>query len=71
LVTDIKVYIYISQTPVSNTCNPSYSRSRDQEDDGSKPVWANNLRDPISKALHKNRAGRAAQGEGPRFKHQY
>jgi hypothetical protein len=26
---------------VAHTCNPSYSGSRDQEDLGSKPAWAN------------------------------
>jgi hypothetical protein len=56
---------------MAHACNPSYSRSIDQEADGSKPVWAKYLRDPISKALHKNKAGRVAQGEGPEFKHQY
>jgi hypothetical protein len=29
------------------------------------------LQDPISKNLHKSRAGRVAQGEGPEFKLQY
>jgi hypothetical protein len=28
-------------------------------------------RDPISKTLHKNRAGGMVQGEGPEFKPQY
>jgi hypothetical protein len=28
-------------------------------------------RDPVSKTLHKNRAGEVAQGEGPEFKSQY
>jgi hypothetical protein len=37
------------QTPVAHTCNPSYSGGKDQEDRGSKPAWANGLRDPISK----------------------
>jgi hypothetical protein len=49
LVTDIKKYIYISQVSVTHACNPSYSRSTEQEDDVSKPVWANNSRDPMSK----------------------
>jgi hypothetical protein len=34
---------------VTHTCNPSYSRGRDQEDHGSKPVQANRSWDPISK----------------------
>jgi hypothetical protein len=28
---------------VAHTCNPSYSRGRDQEDRCSKPAWANSL----------------------------
>jgi hypothetical protein len=32
---------------VTHPCNPSYSGSRDQEDRGSKPAWANSSRDPI------------------------
>jgi hypothetical protein len=32
--------------PVTHACNPSYSGGRDQEDHGSKPAWANSLRDP-------------------------
>jgi hypothetical protein len=39
----------LSWVSVAHTCNPNYSESRDQEDDGSKPAWANNLRDPVSK----------------------
>jgi hypothetical protein len=31
------------------TYNPSFSGSRDQEDRSSRPAWANNLRDLISK----------------------
>jgi hypothetical protein len=34
------------------TCNPSYSGSRDQEDHGLKPAWANSSRDPISEKLN-------------------
>jgi hypothetical protein len=57
---------------VAHAYNPSYSGGRDQEDHGSKPAWANSSHDPISKkTLHKNRAGRVAQGEGPEFKPQY
>jgi hypothetical protein len=29
---------------VAHACDPSYSGSRDQEDLGSKPAWANSLR---------------------------
>jgi hypothetical protein len=38
-----------NQVPVAHAYNPSYSGGKDQEDHGSKPVWANSLRDPISK----------------------
>jgi hypothetical protein len=34
---------------IVEACNPSYSGGRDQEDLGSKPVWANSLPDPILK----------------------
>jgi hypothetical protein len=37
------------QEPVAQTCNPSYSGGRDQEDCGSKPARANSLWDPILK----------------------
>jgi hypothetical protein len=35
--------------PVAHTCNPSYSRGRDQEDRGSKPAWANSSVRPYLK----------------------
>jgi hypothetical protein len=38
--------------PVAHVCNPSYSGSRDQEDPGSKPAWANSWQDPILKKAH-------------------
>jgi hypothetical protein len=47
------------------TCNPSYSRGRDQEDHGSKPVQANGSPDPILKNPAQKRAGGVAQGVGP------
>jgi hypothetical protein len=56
---------------VAHSCNPSYSGGRDQEDCGSKPGWANGLRDHISKKSITKRAGGVAQGEGPKFKPQY
>jgi hypothetical protein len=28
---------------VAQACNPSYSRGREQQDNGSKPAWANSL----------------------------
>jgi hypothetical protein len=37
---------------VAHACNASYSGSRDQEDRGSKPAWANSSRDPIKKNTH-------------------
>jgi hypothetical protein len=56
----------------TQTYNPSYSGGRDQEDCGSKPVWANGLQDPIlknpsQKKKKKKKAGGVAQGEGPEF----
>jgi hypothetical protein len=51
--------------------NPSYLGGRDQEDCGSKPGQANNLKTLSWKALYKNRAGGVAQGKGPEFKFQY
>jgi hypothetical protein len=30
----------VSWEPVAHACNLSYSGGRDQEDQGSKPVWA-------------------------------
>jgi hypothetical protein len=50
----------ISWVLVAHTCNPSYSRGRDQEDQVLKPAWANNLGDPVSKSTqYKNRTGLA------------
>jgi hypothetical protein len=51
---------------VAHTCNPSYSRGRDQ--DGSKPAWANSLQD--LKIPNTKRAGGVVQGIGPEFKTQ-
>jgi hypothetical protein len=34
---------------VAQTCNPSYSGGRDQEDCSLKLAWANSSQDPISK----------------------
>jgi hypothetical protein len=53
---------------VAQSCNPSYSGGRDQEDCGSKPAWANSSRDCILKNPSQKRAGGVAQGEGPEFK---
>jgi hypothetical protein len=38
---------------VAYVYNPSYSRGRDQEDQGLKPAWANSSQDPISKPFAK------------------
>jgi hypothetical protein len=56
---------------MAHAYNPSYSGGRDQEDYGSKPVWANSLQDPISKIPNTKRAGGVAQSVGPEFKPQY
>jgi hypothetical protein len=57
------------------TCNPCYSRGRDQEDHSLKPAWPNSSQDPISKTPIKKKkkegAGGVAQGVGPEFKPQY
>jgi hypothetical protein len=37
---------------VAHTCNPNYTRGRDQEDCDSKPARANSSRDPILKKIH-------------------
>jgi hypothetical protein len=60
----------IRSAPVAHTYNPSYSGGRDQEDQGSKPARANSSQDPISKTLHRNRAGGVAQCKVPEFKPQ-
>jgi hypothetical protein len=43
--------------PVAHACNPSYSGGRNQEDRGSKPVWANSSARTYleKKTLHKKR----------------
>jgi hypothetical protein len=46
---------------VTHSYNPSYSRSRDQEDHDSKPAWADCSRDPISNILNTKRAVRVSQ----------
>jgi hypothetical protein len=43
------------QALVAHACNPSYFGDRDQEDRGSRPAWANSLRDPISKLKKKKK----------------
>jgi hypothetical protein len=61
----------VGWAPVAHFCNPSYSGSRDQEDHGSKPAFANSLRDPLLKNPSHKRASRVVQGVGPEFKPQY
>jgi hypothetical protein len=49
--------------------NLSYSGGRDQEDQGSKPAWANSLSDPISKnPFTEKRTSGQAQGVNLEFK---
>jgi hypothetical protein len=38
---------------VAHTCNPGYSGLRDQDDHGSKPIWANSSVRSCPKTLHK------------------
>jgi hypothetical protein len=49
------------QVPVAHSCNPSYSRSRNQEDCSSRLTWVNIWRDIISKIPNTKRASRVAQ----------
>jgi hypothetical protein len=57
---------------VAHTCNPSYSRGRDEEDRGSKPAWANSLRKlNLKKNPSQKTAGGVTQGVGPEFNPQY
>jgi hypothetical protein len=37
------------QVLVAHACNSNYPGGRNEEDCGSKPAWANSLRDPILK----------------------
>jgi hypothetical protein len=63
--------LFISKTNAgwsleAHTSNPSYSESKDQEDQGSNPAQANSLQDPLSKKpITRKRAGGMAQGIGP------
>jgi hypothetical protein len=57
---------------VANTCNPSYSGGRDQEDPSLKPITGKQLARPYLKKKkknhHKKNSGEVAQGVGPEFK---
>jgi hypothetical protein len=55
---------------VAHTYKPSYSGGRNQEDDDSKPDWANNSQDTFSKKSITKRTGGMAQGVGLEFKPQ-
>jgi hypothetical protein len=59
--------VYIGQVLIANACNPSYSRSRYQEEHILKPAWANSSGDLISEIPITKRSG----GVGPEFKPQY
>jgi hypothetical protein len=48
---------FFSHVPVAHTYNPSYSGSRDQEDQGSKPTQANSLRDTCLKKPFTKKVG--------------
>jgi hypothetical protein len=45
----------LCQVLVADSCSPSYSAGRDQEDHSSKPAQANSLQDPISEETHHKR----------------
>jgi hypothetical protein len=55
---------------VAHTCNPSYLRGRDQEDQGSKLAQGNSLRDHILK-IPITKKGWWSQVVGPELKPQY
>jgi hypothetical protein len=64
--------VLIHWVPVAQVYNPSYSGDRDQEDRGSKPVWANSSMRPYFEIIiHKKRADGMVQEVGPEFKPQY
>jgi hypothetical protein len=50
-----------SQVPVTHSYNPSYLEGWDLEDPGSRPVWANNSWDSISKTTRAKWIGAVAQ----------
>jgi hypothetical protein len=57
--------------PVAHACNPSYIGSRDQEDHGSRPAWANSLGDSILKKTHHKKRPVEWLKIGPDLKPQY
>jgi hypothetical protein len=57
---------------VVHACNPSYSKGRDQEICGSKPILDKLFKRPyLEKNPSQERAGGVAQGVDPEFKTQY
>jgi hypothetical protein len=64
LLTETNIKSFSSQGLVDRT----YLGGRDQKDHGSKPAWANSLRDPTWKNPSQKMAGRMPQGVGPKFK---
>jgi hypothetical protein len=62
---------YSGQVAVAYTYKPSYSGGRDQENHGSKPVWANSSPDLISKKPFIEKGWWSVQGVDPEFKPQY
>jgi hypothetical protein len=49
--------------PVVHTCNPNYSRVRDQEKQGSRPALANSQQEPLSNILNTKQGFVAQVGE--------
>jgi hypothetical protein len=56
---DKSMEIEAGRGPVTHTCNPSYSGGKDQEDQGSRPAWANSAQDLILKKTHHKKTGLA------------
>jgi hypothetical protein len=63
---EFKLKSRYSQVPVAHTCNPSYSRGRDQEDPGSKSTWANSSWDSVSKKKKKDPSQKKGWQSGSR-----
>jgi hypothetical protein len=55
----------ISQAPVADACNPSYSRDRDQEDRGLKPASSKWFLSPYLQNTQRKKAGGVAQAVEP------
>jgi hypothetical protein len=63
-------YFRGSQALLAHACNPSYSGSRDQEDQGLKPAQGKQFMRLSRINPSQKRAGGVAQGVGPEFKPQ-